>query len=155
MSVPVAPGRRPVLGHAPALLRRGFGFTEGLHAHGDVVRVYIGTLPMYFVTTPELTHRVLVIDSVSFGKGAVFDKFRPFVGNGLVNSGGAYRLGCVPRGAGNRMCVGNAFRHDRDGRDGGDDREPPAARTVPDRPLRVKYTSTACPARLSMTAVPR
>lgn len=109
MSVPVAPGCWPVLGHAPALLRRGFGFTEGLHAHGDVVRGYIGTLPMYIVTTPELTHRVLVIDSASFGKGAVFDKFRPFVGNGLVNSGGAFHLGCVPRGAGNRTCVGNAF----------------------------------------------
>jgi cytochrome P450 len=92
MSVPVAPGRWPVLGHTPALLRRRFGFTEGLHAHGDLVRVYLGMLPMYFVTTPELTHRVLVADSASFGKGAMFDKFRPFVGNGLVNSGGAFHL---------------------------------------------------------------
>ena len=106
MSVPVAPGRWPVLGHTPALLRRRFGFTEGLHAHGDIVRVYLGTLPMYFVTTPELTHRVLVTDSASFGKGAMFDKFRPFVGNGLVNSGGAFHLR-------QRRLVQPAFHRDR------------------------------------------
>jgi len=92
MSVPVAPRRWPVLGHTPALLRRRFGFTAGLRTHGEVVRAHLGTLPMYFVTTPELTHRVLVADSASFGKGAMFDKFRPFVGNGLVNSGGAFHL---------------------------------------------------------------
>lgn len=106
MSVPVAPGRWPVLGHTTALLRRRFGFTEGLHAHGDLVRVYLGMLPMYFVTTPELTHRVLVADSASFGKGAMFDKFRPFVGNGLVNSGGAFHLR-------QRRLVQPAFHHER------------------------------------------
>lgn len=106
MSVPVAPGRLPVLGHTPALLRRRFGFTEGLHAYGDIVRVYLGTLPMYFVTTPELTHRVLVADSASFGKGAMFDKFRPFAGNGLVNSGGAFHLR-------QRRLVQPAFHHER------------------------------------------
>lgn len=106
MSVPVAPGRWPVLGHTPALLRRRFGFTEGLHTYGDVVRVHLGTLPMYFVTTPELTHRVLVTDSASFGKGAMFDKFRPFVGDGLVNSGGAFHLR-------QRRLVQPAFHHER------------------------------------------
>lgn len=106
MSVPVAPGRFPVLGHTPALLRRRFAFTDGLHAYGDVVRVYLGTLPMYFVTTPELTHRVLVADSASFGKGAMFDKFRPFVGNGLVNSSGAFHLR-------QRRLVQPAFHHER------------------------------------------
>ncbi|MBB4904422.1 cytochrome P450 [Actinophytocola algeriensis] len=106
MSVPVAPGRWLVLGHTPALLKRRFGFTEGLRAHGDVVRVYLGMLPMYFVTTPELTHRVLVADSASFGKGAMFDKFRPFVGNGLVNSGGPFHLR-------QRRLVQPAFHHER------------------------------------------
>jgi cytochrome P450 len=106
MSVPVAPGRWPVLGHTPALLKRRFGFTEGLHTYGDIVRVQLGTLPVYFVTTPELTHRVLVSDSASFGKGAMFDKFRPFVGNGLVNSGGAFHLR-------QRRLVQPAFHHER------------------------------------------
>lgn len=106
MSVPVAPGRWPVLGHTPALLKRRFGFTEGLRTQGDVVCVYLGTLPMYFVTTPELTHRVLVADVASFGKGAMFDKFRPFVGNGLVNSDGAFHLR-------QRRLVQPAFHHER------------------------------------------
>lgn len=92
MAVPVAPGRWPVLGHTPALLRRRFGFTQGLHRHGDLVRVYLGGLPTYFATTPELTHHVLVTASASFRKGAMFDKFRPFVGNGLANSYGAFHL---------------------------------------------------------------
>lgn len=106
MTVPVAPGRWPVLGHTPALLRRRFAFTKGLRVHGDLVKVYLGTLPTYFVTTPELTYRVLVADSASFGKGAMFDKFRPFVGNGLVNSGGAFHLR-------QRRLVQPAFHRDR------------------------------------------
>jgi cytochrome P450 len=92
VAVPVAPGRWPVLGHTPALLRHRFGFTEGLRRHGDLVRVYLGDLPMYFVTTAGLTNEVLVTRSANFEKGAMFDKFRPFVGNGLVNSGGAFHL---------------------------------------------------------------
>jgi len=106
MAVPVAPGRWPLLGHTPVLLRRRFGFTEGLRRHGDLVRVYLGGLPMYFVTSAELTHQVLVIKSASFGKGAMFDKFRPFVGNGLVNSSGAFHLR-------QRRLVQPAFHRDR------------------------------------------
>jgi cytochrome P450 len=106
MSVPEAPGRWPLLGHTPALLRHRFGFTEGLHAHGDLVRVYLGGLPMYFVTSPELTHHVLVTASASFGKGAMFDKFRPFAGNGLVNSGGSFHLR-------QRRLIQPAFHHER------------------------------------------
>ncbi|TDV52060.1 cytochrome P450 [Actinophytocola oryzae] len=106
MPVPVAPGRWPLLGHTPALLHHRSGFTEGLHAQGELVRVYLGTLPAYFVTSPELTHRVLVTASASFGKGAMFDKFRPFTGNGLVNSGGAFHLR-------QRRLVQPAFHHDR------------------------------------------
>lgn len=106
MSVPVAPGRWPVLGHTPAMLRRRFDFTADLRARGDLVRVYLGSTPMYFVTTPELTHRVLVAESASFRKGAMFDKFRPFVGNGLVNSDGAFHLR-------QRRLVQPAFHRDR------------------------------------------
>jgi cytochrome P450 len=62
---------------------------------------------------------------------------------------GAY----VPFGAGNRMCVGNTFAQ----------LEMAVTvatiasrwRLVPARPLKVAYTSTAYPTRLSMTAVPR
>ena len=106
MTVPVAPGRWPVLGHTPALLRRRFGFTQGLRTHGDLVLVYLGGLRTYFVTSPELTNEVLVTASAKFRKGAMFDKFRPFVGNGLVNSEGALHLR-------QRRLVQPAFHRDR------------------------------------------
>jgi cytochrome P450 len=92
MPVPVAPGRWPLLGHTPAMLRKRFRFTSSLRAHGDVVKIYLGSLETYFVTSPELTYQVLVTDGPSFGKGIMFDKFRPYVGNGLAMSGGAFHL---------------------------------------------------------------
>ncbi|MGO1050821.1 cytochrome P450 [Crossiella sp. CA198] len=90
MPVRVAPGQWPLLGHTPALLRRKFRFTAGLRDHGDVVKLYLGPLQAYFITSPELVHRVLVTDGASFGKGAMFDKFRPYMGNGLAMSDGAF-----------------------------------------------------------------
>jgi cytochrome P450 len=74
------------------MLRRRFNFTASLHTHGDMVRIYLGPMETYFLTSPELTHQVLVTDGPSFGKGALFDKFRPFIGNGLVMSNGAFHL---------------------------------------------------------------
>ncbi|WP_370947150.1 cytochrome P450 [Amycolatopsis sp. cg5] len=106
MAVPVAPGRWPFLGHTPAMLRRRFAFTAGLRAHGEIVKVFLGPLPAYFVTTPELAHRVLVTEGASFRKGAMFDKFRPYVGNGLLLSNGDFHLR-------QRRLVQPAFRHDR------------------------------------------
>ena len=92
MPVPVAPGRWPLLGHTPAMLRRRFGFTSSLYTRGDVVRVYLGPMETYFVTSPELTYRILVTDGSDFRKGAMFEKFRPFVGNGLAVSDGVFHL---------------------------------------------------------------
>ncbi|MCO1579645.1 cytochrome P450 [Crossiella sp. SN42] len=90
MPVRVAPGRWPLLGHTPALLRKKFRFTAELRDHGDIVKLYLGPLQAYFITSPELVHRVLVTDGASFGKGAMFDKFRPYMGNGLAMSDGAF-----------------------------------------------------------------
>jgi cytochrome P450 len=88
--VPVAPGRWPLLGHSPALLRQRFGFTSSLRQFGDVVRVYLGPLPTYFLTSPALVHRVLVTEGAKFEKGALFDRFRPYFGNGLAMSNGSF-----------------------------------------------------------------
>jgi cytochrome P450 len=88
------------------MLRRRFGFTSSLREYGELVKVYLGPIAMYFVTSPELTHRVLVTDAGSFGKGAMFDKFRPFVGNGLVLSNGAFHLR-------QRRLIQPAFHRDR------------------------------------------
>src|SRR5256885_6311989 len=85
-AVPVAPGRWPVLGHTPSLLRRRFGFTSSLAGFGDVVKVYLGPLPTYVVTRPDLVHQILVTDGRKFDKGIMFDRFRPFFGNGIAMS---------------------------------------------------------------------
>ncbi|MFD8499163.1 cytochrome P450 [Amycolatopsis sp. NPDC059657] len=106
MAVPVAPGRWPFLGHTPAMLRQRFAFTAGLRAHGEIVKVFLGPLPAYFVTSPELAYRVLVTEGASFRKGAMFDKFRPYVGNGLLLSNGAFHLR-------QRRLIQPAFHHER------------------------------------------
>ncbi|WP_410586652.1 cytochrome P450 [Amycolatopsis sp. lyj-23] len=90
MNVPVAPGRRILLGHTPSLLRQRVAFTSSLRAHGDVVRLFLGPLETYFLTSPELVEEVLVGAGNSFSKGIIFDRFRPFMGNGLVMSEGAF-----------------------------------------------------------------
>ncbi|KOX15836.1 cytochrome P450 [Saccharothrix sp. NRRL B-16348] len=106
MGVPMAPGRLPFLGHSVAMLRGRQRFTSSLRDHGDVVRVDLGPMTTYFVTTPQLVHQVLVTDGPRFSKGAMFDKFRPYVGNGLVLSDGAFHLR-------QRRMVQPAFHRDR------------------------------------------
>ncbi|ANZ42602.1 cytochrome P450 [Lentzea guizhouensis] len=92
MPVPVAPRRWPLLGHTPAMLARRAGFTDALYEHGDVVRLDLGPLRAYFVTDPALTHEVLVTQGAKFRKGAMFDKFQPYLGTGLLLSNGEHHL---------------------------------------------------------------
>ncbi|RAS63691.1 cytochrome P450 [Lentzea atacamensis] len=92
MPVPVAPRRWPLLGHTPAMLTQRAKFTDALHEHGDVVRLDLGPLHAYFVTDPALTHEVLVAQGSKFRKGAMFDKFQPYLGTGLLLSNGEFHL---------------------------------------------------------------
>ncbi len=92
MPVPVAPHRWPLLGHTPAMLTRRAGFTDALHEHGDVVRLDLGPLHAHFVTSASLTYEVLVSQASKFRKGAMFDKFQPYLGTGLLLSNGEYHL---------------------------------------------------------------
>jgi cytochrome P450 len=46
----------------------------------------------HFVTSPRLAHQVLVTDGALFRKGAMFDKFQPYLGNGVMLSNGAFHL---------------------------------------------------------------
>ncbi|MBB1255454.1 cytochrome P450 [Streptomyces sp. OF3] len=87
-SVPRAPGRLPLLGHVLRLWRDPLGFLSSLRDHGEIVRVDLGTMPMYVVTTPELVREVTVTQARSFEKGRFFDRLRPLAGNGLANSDG-------------------------------------------------------------------
>jgi cytochrome P450 len=87
---PVAPGRLPLLGHTLSLLGRPFRFLSLMRSHGEVVRIYLGPLPVYLVTSPELAWQVLATDADRFDKGMIFDKVRPLFGNGLANSNGDF-----------------------------------------------------------------
>jgi cytochrome P450 len=73
-----------------SLLSGPFRFLSSLRSHGDVVRIYLGTLPLYVVTSPELAWQVLATDAEKFDKGMIFDKVRPLFGNGLLNSDGDF-----------------------------------------------------------------
>ncbi len=53
-SVTTVPGRWPLIGHTATLLRNPVEFLSSLSATGDVVRVFLGPLPVHVVTTPEL-----------------------------------------------------------------------------------------------------
>ncbi|MFF3559632.1 cytochrome P450 [Streptomyces sp. NPDC002574] len=85
-SVPRAPGRLPLLGHALPLARSPLAFVTSLRESGDLVRVDIGTLPVYFVNSFELAHEVMVAKASSFEKGRFFDRLRDLVGNGLATA---------------------------------------------------------------------
>ncbi|MCK2240607.1 MULTISPECIES: cytochrome P450 [unclassified Crossiella] len=88
--VAVVPGRLPLLGHTLSLLRKPLPFLTSLPAHGEVVQIFLGPLPVYMVTSPELALRLLAIDADKYDKGIVFDKMRPLFGDGLATSNGAF-----------------------------------------------------------------
>ncbi|MFD6517879.1 cytochrome P450 [Rhodococcus sp. NPDC060176] len=83
----VAPGRLPMVGHMWPLMRNPFDFFADLRASGNVIKIYIGKRPIYFLTNARLAHQVLVKDARSFGKGMVWEAVHPLSGNGLLASG--------------------------------------------------------------------
>jgi cytochrome P450 len=52
----------------------------------EIVKIYIGRRPIYFLTTARLAHQVLVKEARSFGKGMVYEAVHPLSGNGLLAS---------------------------------------------------------------------
>ncbi|MFE2598783.1 cytochrome P450 [Streptomyces sp. NPDC059396] len=105
-SVPVAPGRLPVLGHALSLWRHPLEFLRGLSSAGDLVRIDIGTLPVCCVTRADLVHDLLVTKARSFEKGRFFDRLRPLAGDGLATASAEVHRS-------HRGLVRPSFHHDR------------------------------------------
>jgi cytochrome P450 len=88
-SVPAAPGRLPLLGHTIAILRRPQAFLTALSSVGEMVRVDIGAWPIYFLTSPDNIHEVLVEQGRNFTRGRFFDRIQPLLGDSLITSEGA------------------------------------------------------------------
>jgi cytochrome P450 len=78
------------VGHAMALWRDPLGFVCSLARHGGIVRVDLGSWPVYFVTTPHLVHEILVTQGRHIDKGRSFAKLRPLFGNGLMTAEGDF-----------------------------------------------------------------
>ncbi|MEV5593162.1 cytochrome P450 [Streptomyces sp. NPDC052496] len=87
-AVPRAPGGIPLLGHALPLQRNPLHFLRSLRETGDLVRVDIGTMPIYVASGASAINDVMVTHGRSLEKGRLFDRVRPLVGNGLATAGG-------------------------------------------------------------------
>ncbi|MFI5608309.1 cytochrome P450 [Amycolatopsis sp. NPDC051903] len=90
---PAAPGDLPLLGHTLSLLRRDrVGYLTSLQPAGDLVRLRIGTRPFLVLNSPELVRRVMVEEGKNFDRGRIFQKARPYVGDGLFTAEGSEHL---------------------------------------------------------------
>jgi cytochrome P450 len=88
------------------MLRRRWKFTASLRQYGDIVRIDLGTMRTYFVTSPQLVREMLIGKGSLFRKGVLFDKFLPIFGNGLGTSNGEFHRR-------QRLMVQPAFHRDR------------------------------------------
>lgn len=70
-----------------SLVRDPFKFFGSLRDSGEIVKIYIGRRPVYYLATARLAHEVLVTDARSYGKGMVYEAIHPLSGNGLLASG--------------------------------------------------------------------
>ncbi len=79
----------PLVGHALRFRRRPLEFIESLRPLGDIVTIRLGVKPAYIVNSPDLLRRILVAEAHAFEIGALLDKVKPFIGNGLITLRGA------------------------------------------------------------------
>lgn len=86
--IPIAPGRLPGIGHAVPLMRDPLGFVKSLSQYGDIVRIYLGSLPVEVLTSPALVHQVLASQPGTFATGHGYNTMRRFLGNGLITADG-------------------------------------------------------------------
>jgi cytochrome P450 len=92
VGVPLAPGRIPLVGHLPRLLRDRATFLQELRGSGDIVEMQLGRRSFFVLNSAEAIHDVLVVLSMRFSKGMLFDRVRPYMGNGIATSDGPFHL---------------------------------------------------------------
>ncbi|WP_165495241.1 cytochrome P450 [Actinomadura roseirufa] len=88
LTVPPAPGRLPLLGHAHRLFRDPVGLLQSMREAGPIAAFHIGSRPVCVIGSPELLRRVLVTEAGSFVRGLAYDRARPILGDGLATSDG-------------------------------------------------------------------
>ncbi|WP_424215733.1 cytochrome P450 (plasmid) [Streptomyces sp. BI20] len=82
--IPDAPHALPIIGHALVLARDPLRFLRTLPVTEDIVRIRVGTRHAYLVCTPALTREVLVNDAIFDKGGALVDRAREVLGNGVA-----------------------------------------------------------------------
>lgn len=83
ISLPLAPGAAPFIGHAWPMLRAPLRFMESIPPGADLLRLKLSAFEAILVCSPELTREVLLRDAVFDKGGPLFDRVREFLGNGL------------------------------------------------------------------------
>lgn len=91
-SIPLAPGRIPLVGHLPRMVRDRVTFLQELRGFADVVELRLGRRSFFVLNSPEAIYDVLVVQGAKFSKGMLFDRVRPYMGNGIATSDGLVHL---------------------------------------------------------------
>lgn len=93
-AIPTAPGRLPLAGHLPHLARSPLGFVRSLAsaAREGLVRIYLGTTPMYVVTAYEPADDLLAARAHTLGVGRMFKQLEPLIGDSLATLAGSAHL---------------------------------------------------------------
>ncbi len=86
--VPLMPGGRWMLGHAPEFRRDPLALFQRAREHGDVVRVRFGPFNVCVLNSPDAIRQALVSQARKLEKGLSFGRAKRLIGNGLVMSEG-------------------------------------------------------------------
>ena len=86
--VPLMPGGRRLLGHAPEFGRDPLALLQRAREHGDVVRIRFGPFHVYLLNSPDAIRQALVGQARKLEKGLNFGRAKRLIGNGLVMSQG-------------------------------------------------------------------
>jgi cytochrome P450 len=86
---PPGPSGAPIIGNLRALTTDLVGFLEtSMHTYGELFHVPVGPHHFYLVGSPEFARHVLVTNAANYGKGRMFAKLKPIIGEGLFTSEG-------------------------------------------------------------------